>query len=230
MPIHEIKVNEYECLHCGHKWINRTNYKDGPVPKNCAKCKRQTWNMYRITPKENGLRKIVRGFRDLYNDHDKYQLKGKASRINWPADLCEQFLAIEPRPTIYELNDIVYSSPLKRFNNGEAIYRTRNWVPDPKVPGGFRRDPSIYEPISDRPGYVKRKHNLDPKFVSDYDKLVIKEAEIRKKLMIDIMKDRGINYKPDPIYTAAYEKALAKADKELKELVRGMSSDLNKRE
>jgi hypothetical protein len=30
MPIHTIKVTEYECGHCGWKWINRINGKGMP--------------------------------------------------------------------------------------------------------------------------------------------------------------------------------------------------------
>jgi len=39
MPISKIEVDEYECLRCGYKWINRINDKDGAVPDRCAKCK-----------------------------------------------------------------------------------------------------------------------------------------------------------------------------------------------
>jgi hypothetical protein len=44
MPIHTIQVTEYECGHCGWKWINRINGKDRPIPLKCAKCKRLNWS------------------------------------------------------------------------------------------------------------------------------------------------------------------------------------------
>jgi hypothetical protein len=44
MPIHTVQVTEYECGHCGWKWINRINGKDRPIPLKCAKCKRLNWN------------------------------------------------------------------------------------------------------------------------------------------------------------------------------------------
>jgi hypothetical protein len=68
MPIHEIQIKEYECAKCGYKWVNRINGKDGPIPDMCAKCKRVNWNNLSedITPKENGLRRRINGFRELY--------------------------------------------------------------------------------------------------------------------------------------------------------------------
>jgi hypothetical protein len=58
MPIHDIKVKEYECAWCGYKWINRVNGKDGPIPDKCAKCKRGKWingESDIMTPQEIGL-------------------------------------------------------------------------------------------------------------------------------------------------------------------------------
>jgi phage FluMu protein Com len=56
MTIYVIRVKEYECAKCGHKWINRINGKDGPIPERCAKCKRVNWNgglEIGTTPEEN---------------------------------------------------------------------------------------------------------------------------------------------------------------------------------
>ena len=33
MPIHRVEVSEYECFHCGYKWVNRINGKDGNTPR-----------------------------------------------------------------------------------------------------------------------------------------------------------------------------------------------------
>jgi hypothetical protein len=40
--------------------------------------------------------------------------------------------------------------------------------------------------------------------------------------MIEIMKSRGVIYKPDPVYAAAYKKAQAYQDKKLEEQVKMM--------
>lgn len=232
MPINEIKIKEYECSQCGHKWINRVNYKDGPIPKNCAKCKRETWNRDKgdvISPEENGYMRIIRGFRKLYYDFDKYHLRDKGKIIDWPADLSDQFLAIKPRPDMVELIKVIYSSPLGRNNNSTAISRASGKVPDPKNPKRLIRDYSGWEPDPDRAGYLRPKRH-DPKFVSDYQKWIMKEASTRKKIMIDIMKSRGITYKPDLIAIAAYKKAQASQDKKIEEMTRAMFPQYFKKE
>ena len=74
MPIRTIQVSEYECVYCGYKWINRVNGKDGPKPKNCAKCKRFHWNgksreegYNPITPRERSLRVRLYKFEGYLN-------------------------------------------------------------------------------------------------------------------------------------------------------------------
>jgi hypothetical protein len=197
MPINKITINEYECAQCGYRWINKINYKDSPIPTNCAKCKRLTWNSkYRTTPKENGYRRIVRGFKKLYDDFDEYDSNHKGLKINWPADLCDQFL--NTKPSWFDLEKVIQSSQLRRFDNGKSIYRMSGWIPDLGNPGNMIRDPSTYKPVPDKPGYVRYDHSVhsDPKFVSDYNKWIVKEALVRKRMMIAIMKHIGIEYKP----------------------------------
>jgi len=109
MPIQLIQVSEYECVYCGYKWINRLNGKDGPVPKNCAKCKRKYWNGDKeeynpITPRERGLRKRL--YRYEGTIHPSGGMRG--STAYWPNELCNKFLALNPRPTIKELLQALY--------------------------------------------------------------------------------------------------------------------------
>ena len=66
MPVSKIQVNEYHCIKCGYKWINRINGKDGSIPTRCAKCKTSNWDRNAISPKENGLRRRIKGFKKLY--------------------------------------------------------------------------------------------------------------------------------------------------------------------
>ena len=186
MPITKIEVNEYECARCGHKWINRVNGKDGQIPKYCAKCKRTSWKG-EMSPKENGLRRRIQGYNELYSH--RYEDKMR-NMIKWNPDVVEKFLIMEPRATIKQLEKIVYSSPLFRYNNGADIYRTRSYVPDPDKPGYLKYDRSPWIPDPDEP--KKRIYNPDPNFVSDHKKAIIQEAQIRRKLMENILKERGI--------------------------------------
>lgn len=43
MPISEIRTKEYECTFCNHKWTNRVNGEEKPIPSKCARCKRSSW-------------------------------------------------------------------------------------------------------------------------------------------------------------------------------------------
>ena len=95
-----------------------------------------------------------------------------------------------PRPTIEELKKVIYSSPLRRYNNGSDIYRNRSWLPDPDRPGYLKYDTSGWIPDPNNPD--KKIYNPDPNFVSDYNKAIIQEAQIRRKLMEDMLKERGI--------------------------------------
>jgi hypothetical protein len=196
MPITTIQIPEYECIHCGYKWINRVNGIDGPIPKNCARCKRRHWinddeknkNSYElITPKERGLRRRIKGFNNLYY-YDALIIKQLQDRIDWPMDLCERFLKIVPRPTIQEMVEVINASPLRRYNNGADVSRTRNKIPHPDKPGDLKYDESSWIPDPEKPG--KLKWNDDPNFVSDHAKAIIEEARKRKDLMEKIIRMR----------------------------------------
>jgi hypothetical protein len=144
MPTSKIEVTEFECAHCGYKWINRVNGKDGPLPERCAKCKRWNWNggvQEAITDRERGLRVRIKHFPRLYEaDTWHWRWPGEDWSIDWPAGLCEEFLNLEPRPTIEELKQVVYSSPLGRHNNCSDFFKRRGYIPDPDKPGYLKYD------------------------------------------------------------------------------------------
>lgn len=187
MPITRIEVNEYHCTRCGYKWINRVNGKDGPVPSNCAKCKRTSWNG-KISPKERGLRRRIEGYNRLYYSHI-YEDKLR-NLIRWNPDVVKKFLTMQPRATVEELVKVVCSSPLGRYNNGSDKLRCRGLIPDPDRPGYLKYDTSTWIPDPNNPDKIK--WNFDPDFVSDHEKAIIQEAQIRRKLMEDMLKERGI--------------------------------------
>ena len=186
MPIHKIEVSEYECMHCGHKWINRINGKDGDVPIKCAKCKRKYWNGWDqeypkgnpITPKERSLRMRLHKFEGTLN-----RALGHGTQYR-PNELCNKFLDLNPRPTMQELYKALY--PLG-WNPRSTKYK--NYVPDPEKSGELKYDksrwsvPDIHDP--------KWKYNSDPDFVSDYDKLLNDESLKRKEFMKKVIISRG---------------------------------------
>ncbi len=166
MPIKIIQVSEYECVHCGYKWINRVNGKEGPVPKNCAKCKRKYWNGKSkdegydpINPRERGLRRRLCRF----EGYDKREGTGwGGSTSYWPNELCKKFLNLNPRPTISELKQALI--PL-----GWNPHRHRNRVPDPDKPNYLKYDPDGQE----------------------YKKLLKDEVEKRREFMKRIIEERS---------------------------------------
>jgi DNA-directed RNA polymerase subunit RPC12/RpoP len=163
MPIHKIQVLEYECQHCGYKWINRINGKDGAVPKNCAKCKRRYWKgddqVYEdtITPAERGLK--VRLYK--FEGYDAREGFGGSTSYR-PNELCKKFLNVDPKPNIHELNHALY--PL-----GWNPHKRRNLIPDP-----------------DRPDYLK--YDFEGK---EYQKLLEEETKKRREFMKRIIKERS---------------------------------------
>ena len=151
MTMHKIEVSEYECKHCGYKWINRVNGKDGPMPQRCAKCKKAHWNLDqnddRMTPKESGLRRRIKNLYDVY--------KIAVWRVTSPMPDCysfsvddyydrkvvAEFLALDnPRPTIKELIAVLIPPSLKLAINSQNFIRYECWYPDPEKPGWLRRE------------------------------------------------------------------------------------------
>jgi hypothetical protein len=169
MPIHKIGIDEYECAHCGHKWTNRLDGNNGSIPKKCAKCKRGNWNdptTEEITPKENGLRRRIRGFNNLYIKEFRYDARMK-NIINWDPELPEKFLKIHRRPTIDEMRLVIRSSPLHRTSSATLQHKSIPRKPDPN-------DPAWSIPDNDK-----------------YEELIIEEAKRRRKLMLKIIKTRN---------------------------------------
>ena len=188
MPIHDIQTKEYECSWCCYKWTNRFNGKDGPIPNNCAKCKRSNWNKggaEAISPEENGLRRRIKGFNKLYYV-DSLNYGDKKMMIEWPIDLSEKFLNIQPRPTIKEMIKVLI--PL-----GFDTRKHRNYIPDTDRPDYLKYDSSQWVLDPDEPGTTK--YNYD----NEYKKLLKQEAQRRQEIMIEIMKSRGVEYDPIPI-------------------------------
>lgn len=60
MPVNIVQLNEYECIKCHYKWINRKNGQDKPLSKRCPKCKQLDWDKGNITPKESKVRYQLR--------------------------------------------------------------------------------------------------------------------------------------------------------------------------
>ena len=193
MPVSEIQTKEYECSWCGYKWINRFNGKDGPIPNNCAKCKKAKWDKGRaelITPTENGLRRRIKGFnRTCYWGNFTH-----STNIIFPNDLSDRFLAIKPRSTINEMRQVLY--PLG-FNTRKYKY----YIPDPDKPGKLKYASQCI-PDPGNPG--KMKYNPD----NEYKKLLEQEAQKRIEIMVKIMKSRGVDYDPAPIIKRQREESL----------------------
>jgi hypothetical protein len=152
MPILKIEVPEYQCVHCGYKWINRINGKDGLIPKRCAKCKRQNWNgdspeRNPITPKERGLRTRLHRF-EGYDPRKGTPFGGSTSYR--PNELCKKFLDINPRPTMKELQQALY--PL-----GWNPHRYQNFVPDPDKAEWLKYDEKEYKKILKQEAQKRRE-------------------------------------------------------------------------
>src|SRR5262249_16550974 len=102
MPINRVEVDEYECVLCGYKWINRVNGKDGPIPKRCAKCKHQHWEKGHIDPLEQSWRDAVKQrFGYFYYHHSGmsnggWRIERNAARY------------LERRPSINEIKILLH--------------------------------------------------------------------------------------------------------------------------
>jgi hypothetical protein len=175
MSIQKIEVSEYTCEKCGYKWINRINGKDGPLPERCAKCKKANWNGEKdISPKERGLRRRVAGFKKLYL-HAGRQWIGRLDEvdyiIDWSDEITEKFLNLNPRPTIEELSQVIYSAglPIKPLNSQNQFTRIGF------IPSAEEKNCLIHNP----------KENV---------KLRRKEAKRRQEIMQQIIESRPTIY------------------------------------
>jgi hypothetical protein len=127
MPTHIIQVSEYECGHCGWKWISRINGKDRPVPLKCAKCKRPNWNY----PAEDTLGYTERGLRARLQNLEPDETSPKYMRrnIQEPNELCKKFFNLKPRPTEKELAQALY--PYGYDIHGRNVNHIRQDPQDP---------------------------------------------------------------------------------------------------
>ena len=144
MPVSKIQVNEYHCIKCGYKWINRVNGKDGSIPTRCAKCKTSNWDRDAISPKVNGLRRRIKGFKQLYKYAGSYWSDHSIADC-WSDELIEKFLNLNPPPTITELGRVAEPPGLViRPLTSQNQYKRRGLVPDPEKPGWLKYDKEKY--------------------------------------------------------------------------------------
>ena len=165
MTISRIETYEYKCNLCGYQWINRINGKDGSIPLRCAGCKTHNWNRMggNITGKEKSFRASIRGMKSLY--FHIYAIFG--GQYCWNDKLAEEFLNINPRPTMAELQLILHPPGLILGINSRNQYARKGYVPDPQ-----------------KLGYMK----YDEK---EYVKIIHMEAQKRLEIMKEIIQKRG---------------------------------------
>jgi hypothetical protein len=165
MTIHRVEVNEYECRLCGYSWINRVNGKDGPIPERCAKCERYGWdemalsrNRHPMTPKEAGLRTRIKNLPRLYymiykyhalpydsEERDKLTIKDV-----WDIELLRMFLTLDnPRPTVAELENVLYPPDIALGLDSQNWHRYRGMVPDPNRQGWLIDRPKEFRKVLD---------------------------------------------------------------------------------
>lgn len=163
MTITKIEVSEYECVFCGHKWINRVNGVDGPIPEKCAKCKRSHWNKGEgaiMTPEEVGLRRRIKRLPRLYYYTYRYHFdpssdlgrKYRDAKIDdvWDVPLTAMFLTLDnPRPTIQELRHVLCPPGSEIALNSQNQRGIRDWIPHPDKPGWLKYDPKEFTKVLD---------------------------------------------------------------------------------
>ena len=129
-----------------------------------------------IKPKENGLRKKIRHLKRFYKsvgDHIIYPSwpdadeKRELIQNIWNEDLVEQFLNLNPRPTIIELGNLIDPTYFEVYP-GPGWRRWAGLVPDPEKPGWVKHDPKTYVG------------------------LLISETEKRKNMMRDVIICHGL--------------------------------------
>jgi len=146
MTVSRIEVNEYQCVLCKYKWINRINGKDGRFPNRCAKCKARNWNEGKMTPKENGLRRRLRGMKKLY-EHvaADFFISDPSISTCWDNELTEKFLGLYPRPTVDELRQVVLASGLAMgLTEYQKRYSWKGFVPSIEHPHAWKYDKKEY--------------------------------------------------------------------------------------
>jgi hypothetical protein len=159
LPISRIEVNEYVCLLCGYRWINRVNGKNGPIPERCAKCKRYGWNGERksdiITPEESGLRRRIKNLPRVYHayhlrrSYDTYSKGRKKPTMEdcFDIELTAKFLTLDPRPTIEELKHVLYTPGLQIRLNSQTYVDKGDGSYNPKKQSGLNINTTVRKRI-----------------------------------------------------------------------------------
>ena len=122
-----IQKNDMKFLkesHFGGEEVYERNQRYKVIEK-LQRIKRRGLGPYPISPEENGFRKRIKGYNRLYSDiyNDKVR-----NLIRWNPNVVEEFLYMTPRPTIRELKKVIYSSPIRRYNNGSDFHRHTHCV------------------------------------------------------------------------------------------------------
>jgi hypothetical protein len=80
-----------------------------------------------------------------------------------------KFLNLDPRPTIEELRQVLFSPELKLGLNSQNQLRKEAWIPNPEKPGWFKRDRRPYH---------------------EYLKLVKADAQKQQEIMQQVIQSR----------------------------------------
>jgi hypothetical protein len=204
MTILRIEVNEYECLLCGYKWINRVNGKDGPIPERCAKCKKYGWNGQRkdaMTPEESGLRIRIKNLYKLYRlavwrvstPHIPLSHINEFSMDDYlNPEVVARFLNLDnPRPTKLELLQALQPKGLALRLNSQNLHRLEAYYPDPEKPGWLKHDKPPYE------NYLKWLKYDTQKQQQAMQQIIEKhEQEQKRKKPLEKNSDGGVELKP----------------------------------
>ncbi len=121
LPIRRIEVDEYECVKCGWKWINRVNGTDNLRPQRCAKCKRWDWNTGHVkkdTEMKTLRNRVKYTFRYYRADLWKYQWAAKLFLAKSPA-INEMQQVLEPIGNPYNVrkNKLSYEEIIEELKN-----------------------------------------------------------------------------------------------------------------
>jgi hypothetical protein len=84
-------------------------------------------------------------------------------------EVVTKFLNLDPRPTIEELRQVLFSPELKLGLNSQNQLRKEAWIPNPEKPGWFKRDRRPYH---------------------EYLKLVKADAQKQQEIMQQVVQSR----------------------------------------
>jgi hypothetical protein len=103
-----------------------------------------------MSSKEVGLRRRVQNLYRIYHV-SVWRLTDPLPNLNtFSVDdylnrkVVTKFLNLDPRPTIEELRQVLFSPELKLGLNSQNQLRKEAWIPNPEKPGWFKRDRRPY--------------------------------------------------------------------------------------